>query len=115
MSSTAFAQLLVFTSPRSLDEELAFDQWYDQVHIPEVVALVPGIVSGRRYVLSAIQLGRSAPEEPRRRLTIYEVDPDRLEDAVAGLEAAMRDGSLSHSELVDRTTTPPEVVVYADG
>lgn len=115
MSPTTFAQLLVFTSPRSLADELAFDEWYDQVHIPQVVDLIPGVVSGTRYVLSPIQLGGGVAERPRRRMTIYQVEAARVAEAVAGLGAALRDGSLGQSELVDRTSAPPEVVVYEAG
>jgi hypothetical protein len=112
---TSYAQLLVFSSPRSVDDESAFDEWYDGVHIPQVVALVPGVVAGQRYTLSSSQLGEAPAAGPRRRMTIYQVEPGRVAEAVAGLGAALRDGSLGQSELVDRSSTPPEVVVYEAG
>lgn len=112
---TTHAQLLVFSSPRSTADESAFDEWYDTVHIPQVVEVVPGVVSGQRFVLSATQLGGVAPEVPRRRMTIYEVEADQVAEAVSGLGAALRDGTLGQSDLIDRTLTPPEVVVYEAG
>lgn len=112
---TASAQLLVFSSPRSVADESAFDEWYDHVHIPQVVEVVPGVVSGQRYTLSSSQLGGASVEGPRRRMTVYQVEPGRVAEAVAGLSTALRDGSLGQSELIDRTSSPPEVVVYEAG
>lgn len=112
---TAHAQLLVFSSPRSVADESGFDEWYDTVHIPQVVAVIPGVVSGQRFVLSPTQLGGGVKEGPRRRLTMYQVEAGQVEEAVAGLGAALRDGSLAQSELIDRTAAPPEVVVYEAG
>lgn len=112
---TTHAQLLVFSSPRSTADESAFDEWYDTVHIPQVVEVVPGVVSGHRFVLSPVQLGGGVSEGPRRRLTIYQVEAGRVEEAVSALGSAMRDGSLDQSELIDRTSAPPEVVVYEAG
>lgn len=39
-------------------QEEAFDTWYDTVHEPELLAN-PGVVSGRRATLSAVQMGPS--------------------------------------------------------
>lgn len=113
MNEKAHAQILVFTTPRSEADESAFDQWYDQVHIPQVVAVIPGVLAGRRYVQSQVQLGGDAPNTPRRRLTIYYVDPAHLADTVAALRAAMSDGTLVQSDLVDRSKSKPEVMVYS--
>jgi hypothetical protein len=113
--TTAAAQLLVFSSPRSVPDERDFDDWYDEVHIPQVVEVVPGVMSGKRFILSPTQLGAARVEAPRRRLTIYQVEAGRVAEAVAGLGAALRDGSLQQSDLIDRASAPPEVVVYEAG
>ncbi|WP_281258339.1 hypothetical protein [Nocardioides gansuensis] len=39
--TTAHARLLVFSSPRSVSDEGAFDEWYDEVHIPQVARWSP--------------------------------------------------------------------------
>ncbi|KQW45038.1 hypothetical protein ASC77_19855 [Nocardioides sp. Root1257] len=108
-----YARLLVFSSPRSTADESAFDEWYDAVHIPQVIDAVPGVVSGRRFVQSRTQIG-GATEGPRRRMTVYEVEADRVAEALAGLGAAMRDGRVERSDLIDRSSSPPEVVVYEE-
>jgi hypothetical protein len=111
----AHARLLVFSSPRSVSDEREFDDWYDDVHIPQVVEVVPGVISGQRFVLSPTQLGVEVASGPRRRLTIYEVEAGRVAEVVSGLGAALRDGTLDQTELIDRTSAPPEVVVYEAG
>lgn len=40
------------------DQDKAFNTWYDTVHEPELLAN-PGVVSGRRAVLSEVQMGPS--------------------------------------------------------
>jgi hypothetical protein len=58
--------------PRESDDE--FNQWYDQEHGPQVLA-VPGVRSFRRFRLAADQV--LPPEEGTRRyLALYEVDTD---------------------------------------
>ena len=64
------------------------------MHIPQVVDLVPGILSGQLFVLSDTQLGGAVPDGPRRRLAIYQVEAGRVAEAVSGLATVIRDGSL---------------------
>lgn len=106
------AALFVYTSPVSTDVETEFDDWYDTVHIPQVVARVDGITGGRRFVMSEVQMTPKESAAVRRRLTIYEVDAEDLTETLAELAKAMRDGSLDNSATVDRAVNPPEVVVY---
>ena len=64
--------LLVFTNPVDGDEE-AFNRWYDDVHLDEVLQ-VPGFVAAERFRLTEEQMG---PEERGYRyLAIYEVEGD---------------------------------------
>jgi len=73
------------------------------------------VMSGQRFILSLNQLGAASSEGPRRRLTIYQVEAGRVAEAVSGLGAALRDGSLDQTELIDRASAPPEVIVYEAG
>jgi hypothetical protein len=40
--------LLVVRTDIAPEHETAFNEWYDEVHLPEIVG-VPGVRSGRRY------------------------------------------------------------------
>jgi hypothetical protein len=87
------AVLLVYTDVDA-EQEDAFNRWYDEVHVPDVLG-VTGITAARRYKLSG-----PAPrgQEPvSRYLALYELaDGDtraamkRLNEEVARLTAAGR-------------------------
>ena len=66
--------LVVFTSPVEGQEE-EFNDWYDQVHLPDLLN-VTGVISGRRF-----QAGTTPEGAPSPYLTLYELDADP--DAVA--------------------------------
>lgn len=73
--------LLVISVDIDPSHDREFNQWYEQVHLPEIVAC-PGILSGRRMV------SPDGDQRPRY-ITIYEVEHrDVLESpevrAVAG-------------------------------
>ncbi|MBV9661633.1 MAG: hypothetical protein JO337_10800 [Acidimicrobiales bacterium] len=82
------ALLIVLTEAVPGKEE-EFHRWYDTEHLPHMLKL-EGFVSARRYQLSS----RALPGEPSggpRFLTIYEVEPGRVEEAAAALEGAWGD------------------------
>jgi hypothetical protein len=105
------ARLLVQSSPVSADDAEAFDRWYDQTHIPQVVAVVPGILSGQRHVRSAGSPG-AADEVVARRLTIYEIESEDVQGTLSALFSAMSDGTLDQTPLMDRSVAPPELSVF---
>ena len=47
--------LLVLSEPVSTADDAAYNDWYDHIHLPEVLAL-PGFNSARRYRMSEVQL-----------------------------------------------------------
>jgi hypothetical protein len=61
--------ILVETRPSSPDREQEYNTWYDEVHIPELLAL-DGIVSARRLR----PVARNGPY-----VALYEVDGDDLQ------------------------------------
>ncbi|MCZ4278502.1 hypothetical protein [Rhodococcoides yunnanense] len=111
MTSSLFVQ----SSPISSDVEDEFDRWYDTVHIPQVVARVAGVIRGTRYVENPTSSEASATETVRRRLTIYELDNDDVVTTMDSLLAAMKDGSLEASPLIDREVNPPQISAWQAG
>ena len=58
--------LLIVTATVDSQVEDAWNRWYDETHLPEIVAC-PGFRSGQRYVTTAA-------DGSRRYVAIYEVD-----------------------------------------
>ena len=82
---------LVFSNPVE-GRESEFNEWYDTVHAPEVLA-IPGIVSAQRFDLEepAVPEGGAAPPPPAHRyLTVYEVEGD-----VGKILSSLADGATS--------------------
>jgi hypothetical protein len=66
---------LVFSNPVDESTEQDFNDWYDTVHLPEVLA-TPGMVSAQRYKVRETQIGRQTGMPPQKYLIVYEMDDD---------------------------------------
>jgi hypothetical protein len=66
----AESKLIVFTNPKP-GEDAAYNKWYDEVHLPDVLA-VPGVRSAKRYRIATPGAG----ELKHGYLAIYELDGD---------------------------------------
>lgn len=87
--------LYVESWPASEEVVAEFDQWYTDVHVPEVVAL-DGFVSATRY----------APPEPYGPyVALYAIDGDP-DKAVGGLLSAVREGKLQTSKTLGSDPEP---------
>lgn len=79
-------------------QEKVFNEWYDQVHVPDVLA-VPGFVRAQRFET----VGGLRGEMPDRRfLAIYEFEADDPAVAMAELRTAMRSMHIDPSLLMDQ-------------
>jgi hypothetical protein len=105
--SVAENRFVVLSNPIEGEDD-TFNKWYDEVHVPEVLA-VPGVVAAQRYDLAELKipddedLPAQLPPPTHRYLVIYELD--REPDAVMAefLERVMS-GKLSLGETLDLTT-----------
>lgn len=94
------ALLVAYVQPRSAEDEDEFNRWYDEVHIPQVVERVPGVVGGRRFKLSAVQV--DTDHLPAREyLSLYELDTADLQETARRLAEASTDGSLDISDALN--------------
>ena len=84
---------LVFTNARD-ERDDEFNQWYDEVHLAEVVA-VPGFTGAERYALRP-QPGE--PEPSHRYLAIYDMETD---DVSATLADLLRRGASGGFKMTD--------------
>lgn len=92
------AVLVVLTNPVSAAQEAAFNDWYDRVHVRDVLR-VPGFTAARRYRLSDVQLAGSGGDH--RYLALYEVEADDLATARDALVKAASDGTMEMHAALD--------------
>jgi hypothetical protein len=98
------AILVAQTEPASAEQADEFNDWYDTVHIPQVISQVPGVTLVRRFIASAI-----GPDQPSRRyLAIYEIESDAPESVLRELQKAIADGRLDQTDTLRRK--PPGVL-----
>ena len=89
---------VVFTnSVQGTDAE--FNQWYNQHHQHEVVA-VRGIRSCQRFALSNVQFPL-APKWPWQYLALYEIETDNPAACMQALTDAISTGVVSMSDTMD--------------
>lgn len=89
-------------------EDVRFNRWYDEIHVPEVLD-VPGVVAAQRYDLAElpipedVDLPAQLPPPTHRYLVIYEVE-GQPEAVMAQFLDRVMSGKLSLGETLDLTT-----------
>lgn len=91
------ATLLVFSNAAP-GRETEYNAWYDEIHIPDVLRL-PGVVSARRFRLSAEQLD-PASGPAAAYVATYELDIDDLGALRDALLSAVQGGQMTMSPTV---------------
>jgi hypothetical protein len=91
--------LLAFTNPAAGREE-AFNRWYDEQHVPDLLA-VPGFVSAQRFSLKDAtgqdQAGWSY-------LALYELETDDPDALMAEVRSRLGTAAMPVSDTLDSTT-----------
>ena len=83
--------LVVATQPVSGADQ-PYNEWYDHVHLPEVLS-VKGFEAAQRFAVSGVMVGGPEPRFPY--LTIYEIETDDIANALADLRAALPEMTIS--------------------
>jgi len=95
---------MVYSNPiEGRDDE--FNEWYDTVHIPEVLA-VPGMLSAQRCELKITEVGKAGGISPEthRYCVFYEMDGDP--DEVMGIiREQVASGEMHMSDAIDLPST----------
>ncbi len=86
---------LAFSNPVA-GGEAEFEDWYREVHLPDVLA-IPGVRSAQRYALDDVSSNNAATH---RHLVIYEIEGD-ADQIMADLGTRFVEGSLVISEALD--------------
>ena len=93
--------ILYVETRASSPEELAdYHKWYNEVHMPEIVA-IDGFLSARRFE----PVGEDGPF-----ICIYEIEADDIESVRANLTEATKSGR--NSTPVGVVRDPPPTVLY---
>lgn len=91
-------RLFVFSGPVSAEREEEYNEWYDEVHIPEVCG-VEGIVAAQRFVAAD---GQPYNDPPTRYVAVYEFAGD-TQAALAAMNAAA--ATFDMSDAIDLEST----------
>jgi hypothetical protein len=86
------ALYVVYSKPADGTED-EFHKWYDQVHIPELLAIPGGFDSAQRFQVARTQYGPDTPDDFPY-LTVYEINHD-VDEAFAAIDAARKAGNLT--------------------
>ena len=93
--------LVVLTNPLPGKED-AYNDWYSNIHIKEIVQ-IPGFVSAQRFKLGEAQMG---PTGAHLYLAIYEME----DDAGAAVEALVKARpDLTQTDAMDRSNVLGQV------
>lgn len=88
--------LYVESRPVSPDRTDEYNRWYNDVHVPEVLAL-PDFVAAQRF----------APvDDEGRFVAIYEIESDDPHSALASLGRAAADGTVQMSDVIQMDPPP---------
>jgi len=90
---------LVFSNPRpGRDDE--FNEWYDTVHVPDLLA-IPGVVSAQRYRLRETEVTHRSgmPLPDHTYLCVYEVEGEP-DESMRLIRAAVGDGAMFMSDAL---------------
>ena len=98
--------LLVFSNPADGQED-AYNEWYENTHVPDVLK-VPGVIAAQRYEIAEMKVpeaeGMPSPEPPAHRyLATYELDRDANE-VMAEFLRRLGSGEMVLSEVLDFNT-----------
>ena len=99
-------KMVVMSRPTAGRED-EYNEWYQNVHLGELVAL-PGFTSARRfrYARSLVE-GDAYPY-----MSIYEIETDDIDAALNTLRSTAERGALTMSDAIDLSDT--SAVVYEE-
>lgn len=89
---------LVYSRPAE-GREAEFDEWYNNVHLPEILA-VPGIVSAQRFDLFDAEITAQMPRPTHRYLAVYEMEGD-VDATMKAIREGVESGAIHMSDSFD--------------
>jgi hypothetical protein len=89
---------VVLSNPTTPGQEAEYNEWYNKIHIPDVLN-VPGFVAAQRFTLAEAQLG----DGPRahRYLALYEIETDDAKATLKELQKRVGTADMVMSDGID--------------
>ncbi len=104
--------MMVFANASSPEQAAAFNQWYDEIHLKEVLE-VPGVVAASRYELDEAQMMPDEDGFGRRFLAVYEIEAVDLETVRDRIRATSSDRT--HSKTLELDPLPAMAIYRSLG
>lgn len=89
---------LVVLTNASSGKDAEFNEWYNKVHIPDVLN-VPGFVAAQRFKIADAQLDKS--DRPHRYLALYELETDDIQGSIKELQKRAGTAEMVISDAID--------------
>jgi hypothetical protein len=113
--------LLVLTRPTGPDTEATYNDWYDQIHLAEVVGTIKSLTAASRYdfVDSLNRTTKSVAGDGGDLsgpfgypyAALYEIEDDDPEGVVQEILGAAGRGDFDLSETLDQQLVPPVLLL----
>ena len=97
---TRHVLLVLSNAANGRDDE--FNDWYTNVHLPDVLA-VDGFVAAQRFRLADAQLQPDRPA-PHRYLAVYDIEADDPSAPLQALLSGVMSGAIPLSDTLDLAT-----------
>jgi uncharacterized membrane protein len=89
---------VVLSNPTTPGQEAEYNEWYNKIHIPDVLN-VPGFVAAQRFTLADAQLGDSP--RAHRYLALYEIETDDAKATLKELQKRIGTADMVMSDGID--------------
>jgi len=89
---------VVLSNPTTPGQEAEYNEWYNKIHIPDVLN-VPGFVAAQRFTLADAQLGDGP--HAHRYLALYEIETDDAKGALKELQKRVGTADMVISDGID--------------
>ena len=89
---------VVLSNPTTSGQEAEYNEWYNKIHIPDVLN-VPGFVAAQRFKVADAQLADRAPAH--RYLALYEIETDDPRRSLDDLKKRIGTADMVMSDAID--------------
>jgi hypothetical protein len=89
---------VVLSNPTTPAQEAEYNEWYNKIHIPDVLN-VPGFVAAQRFTLADAQFGNGP--HAHRYLALYEIETDDAKATLNELQKRVGTADMFMSDAID--------------
>ena len=89
---------VVLSNPTTPGQEAEYNEWYNKIHIPDVLN-VPGFVAAQRFKLAEAQFGDGP--HAHRYLALYEIETDNAQASLDELKKRVGTADMVMSDGID--------------